>query len=598
MKTQTMSSNLLLRTAVLALLMFAAAISFAQTPVDDDGNPVGTAIGNGDGDGDLDSGTLMSADELQALVGPIALYPDDLLAVVLPASTFPLEIVQAARFLEQLETNSNLKPDDSWDDSVVALLNYPEVVKLMNDDIDWTWRLGEAVVAQQNDVVAAVESFRDRAYAAGNLASDERQTVTRNDGAIEIDTVDDDVIYVPYYEPERVVIRQPRRAYYYYPQAYPVYYYPYPAGHHFSAGYFWGVTTAFQIGWASDYLHVQHYSYHGHPYFGWNYYDNYYWRRPSIQVFHNYYGNYSDRGYRDRHGDYWRPRHRGGARPGHYTARDRYYTDRRRSSSHDGYARQDRSDPERRRDNVVGQRRDPVARTNTRRADTVERRSDGSSRRSNPDTIRFRSRGEGGERGASDRGTSSRDQTARRNSTERNDTARRSGSERNDAAANRLLARQDGERTQTARGSANRNDAREQRTNSAGDTIRFRSRESADRSNRRAAESNSTPDRRSAPVTRSAPVSRAAPVSRSAPVTRTNRSTSQRSTPRIETSPRRDATPRPSPTRAEPTRRASPDRTSSSRATPQRSSEATPQRRSSSKSERKSGGERRRDRNR
>ena len=120
---------------------------------------------------------LLSSAELQELVGPIALYPDDLLAVVLPASTYPLQLVQAQRFLDDLKSDSSLQPDESWDDSIVALINYPEAVELLNDDLDWTWRLGEAVVAQQADVIAAVESFRDRAYAAGNLKSDEHQTV-------------------------------------------------------------------------------------------------------------------------------------------------------------------------------------------------------------------------------------------------------------------------------------------------------------------------------------------------------------------------------------------------------------------------------------
>ena len=76
---------------------------------------------------------------------------------------------------------------------------------MMDEDIDWTWQLGEAVISQQNDVIAAVEAFRDRAYAAGNLKSDERQKVSYDDGVIEIEPADDDVIYVPYYEPAEVV---------------------------------------------------------------------------------------------------------------------------------------------------------------------------------------------------------------------------------------------------------------------------------------------------------------------------------------------------------------------------------------------------------
>src|SRR5690606_7720381 len=271
------------------------------------------------------------------------LYPDKLLAIVLPASTYPLEIVQAARFLEQLESDSSLEPDESWDDSVTALLNYPEVVQMMNDDIDWTWRLGEAVVRQQPDVIAAVESFRDKAYAAGNLKTDERQRISNNDGVIEIEPIEEDIIYVPYYEPERVVHYQPRQVYYYYPRPYPVYYYPYPAHHTFHAGYFWGVTTAFRIGWATDHLHVFHHSYWGHPYYGRQYFGHWY-RRPSITVYNRFYPNSHRYRSHDHHrdGDYWRPRD-GGSRPGHYRARLERFGERSRARSVEGYRVPDRN---------------------------------------------------------------------------------------------------------------------------------------------------------------------------------------------------------------------------------------------------------------
>ena len=357
-----------LRVVTLASLLFGT-YSAAQVPVDENGNPIGEAVqplseasagpvqplaGVRVEDPTASSDGLLPADELEALVGPIALYPDDLLAIVLPASTYPLEIVQAARFLNAQENDSSLEPDEAWDDSIVALLNYPDVLHKMNEDIDWTWRLGEAVVAQQNDVIAAVESFRDRAYLAGNLKSDEYQTVTVDDGIIEIEPVADDVIYVPYYEPEHVVHVSPRPVYHYYPDPYPVYYYPYSRRHYYRNRPFWGVTTAFTIGWATDRLHVYHDSYLGHPYFGHSYYGSF-WRRPSINVYNSY---YVDRyRYRPRHrhlGDYWRPRYRSGARP--------------RSRSVDNY--------------YVGPRRDrPEG-----RADTRNRRVDGNRRFS--DTIR------------------------------------------------------------------------------------------------------------------------------------------------------------------------------------------------------------------
>ncbi len=287
----------------LAIFLLFPAISLAQVPVDDDGNVIGQYEAESDA-------VLMSATELEELVGPIALYPDDLLAIVLPASAYPLQIVEAARFLDAYESDSSLEPDENWDDAVVALINYPEVVELLNDDLDWTLRLGDAVVAQQADVVSAVESFRDRAYAAGNLKSDKYQTVSEDDGVIYVAPAQEDVIYVPYYEPARVVYYQPQPVYYYYPRPYPVYYYPYAAGHHFSHNAFWGVTTAFTIGWSSHSLNTWHHSYIGHPYYGRSYWNHWY-RRPSIQVYNTYYThNYNRSRNYNSHGDQWRPRER------------------------------------------------------------------------------------------------------------------------------------------------------------------------------------------------------------------------------------------------------------------------------------------------
>lgn len=308
-------SRTTVQTLVVMLLAAGPLAAIAQSPVDDSGKVIGAyepALDNPNAD--LVVGNeeipLMSDVDLEVLVGPIALYPDDLLAIVLPASSYPLQLIEAARFLEDLESDPSLKPNPEWDDSVVALLNYPEVIELLNEDIDWTWRLGEAVVAQQGDVVSAIEVFRDRAYAAGNLKSDSYQNVTRDEGVIEITPVVEDVIYVPYYEPERVVVYQPRPVYYYYPRSYPVYYYPYTSAYAFDRGFFWGVTTAFTIGWMSDSLHVYHHSYHGHPYYGRIYRDQYWYRRPTVNVYNTTYVRNTDvtinRYY---NGDRWRPRH-------------------------------------------------------------------------------------------------------------------------------------------------------------------------------------------------------------------------------------------------------------------------------------------------
>ncbi len=330
---------------------------------------------------EIDELPVISAEEIEELVGPIALYPDDLLAIVLPASTYPLQIVEAGRFLEDLEEDSSLEPDPDWDDSIVALLNYPEVIEMLNEDLDWTWRLGEAVVGQQSDVIAAIEDFRDRAYAAGNLKTDDYQLVAEEAGTISITPVQEDVIYVPYYEPEEVVVYQPRPVYYYYPRAYPVYYYPYPSWYafndHFYNSWFWGVTTAFSIGWHSHHLNVYHHSFYGHPYYGRTYWNRYWYRRPDIHVYNNVYvrnTHYTNvNRYRD--GDRWLPRNRRTVNANRQITRTRYY-------------------PNSRSDSAAGAR----SYTNTNRAgqvarSTSSRRTEGSSTwRSEREPIEFRER--------------------------------------------------------------------------------------------------------------------------------------------------------------------------------------------------------------
>jgi hypothetical protein len=188
--------------------------------------------------------------EIEELVGPIALYPDDLLAIVLPGSTFPLQIVEADRWLEQNEGNADARPEDSWDESVKALINYPEVVSMMSQDLQWTAALGEAVAADQTAVMDAVQSFRRKVEAAGNLQTDDKQTVTVDQEVVKIVQTEPDVIYVPQYEPTVVVVQQPVPVYpTYYPYAYPVYYYPYPPGYTFARAVFWGATVAWACDW-------------------------------------------------------------------------------------------------------------------------------------------------------------------------------------------------------------------------------------------------------------------------------------------------------------------------------------------------------------
>ena len=129
---------------------------------------------------DAGAAPQMSAEDLDSLVGRIALYPDDLVAIILPASTSPLQIVQADRFLDKRKSDPKLPIDEKWDDSVKALVNYPDVVKMMSGDLDWTSALGEAVVADQGDVLEAIQAFRRRAQAAGNLKSRPRSRSSKS----------------------------------------------------------------------------------------------------------------------------------------------------------------------------------------------------------------------------------------------------------------------------------------------------------------------------------------------------------------------------------------------------------------------------------
>src|SRR5271167_3292491 len=126
---------------------------------------------------------LLKPAELDQLVAPIALYPDPLLAQVLMASAYPLDIVQAERWLE---ANKNLKGDalkaavdkQSWDDSIKSLVATPDVLQLMSGKLDWTQKLGDAVVAQQPDVMDAIQRLRTKAQANNKLQSTKEQKVT------------------------------------------------------------------------------------------------------------------------------------------------------------------------------------------------------------------------------------------------------------------------------------------------------------------------------------------------------------------------------------------------------------------------------------
>ena len=194
------------------------------------------------------SAQLLKPEQLDQLVAPIALYPDTLLAEVLMASTYPLEVVEAERWAK---ANKALKGDkrkeaitkQSWDESVKSLAETPAVLDMMSSKLDWTQKLGDAVLAQQSDVMDAAQRLRARAQANNKLESTKEQKVSKqiqqNKEVIVIEPAQPNTVYVPYYEPATVYGAWP------YP-AYPPYYWPPPYGY----GYLAGAALSFGVGWA------------------------------------------------------------------------------------------------------------------------------------------------------------------------------------------------------------------------------------------------------------------------------------------------------------------------------------------------------------
>jgi len=182
-------------------------------------------------------------EEIEALVAPIALYPDALLSQVLMASTYPLEVVQAARWVKahrEVKGEAAVKAveGETWDVSVKSLVAFPQVLEPMDEKLDWTQKLGDAFLADQTAVLDAVQRLRKRAEEAGNLKSNEQQKVTAEQTAIAIEPANPEVIYVPVYNPTVVygVWYYPAYPPYYWPP--PPYYYPHPVP---VAGFYWGV---------------------------------------------------------------------------------------------------------------------------------------------------------------------------------------------------------------------------------------------------------------------------------------------------------------------------------------------------------------------
>ena len=145
----------------------------------------------------------MAGQQLDQLLGPIALYPDPLIAQILPASTLPTQIVLADRYVSG-GGDPNQIDQQPWDPSVQALARYPSVLKWMDDNLNWTTDLGQAFINQQQDVMVSIQRLRTSASNVGNLQSTPQQQVVTDGGEIEIVPADPQVIYVPVYQPDQV----------------------------------------------------------------------------------------------------------------------------------------------------------------------------------------------------------------------------------------------------------------------------------------------------------------------------------------------------------------------------------------------------------
>ena len=181
--------------------------------------------------------------ELDQMLAPIALYPDALLSQITMAATYPLEVVEAERWSV---ANPNLRgaqavqavEQNNWDPSVKSLVAFPQILRMMNDKLDWTQRLGDAFLGQEQQVMDTIQDLRHRAYKAGNLRSNDQARVESQEDYITIDQANPQVAYEPYYNPSVVY------GSWWWPQYPPVYWAPWPGYRErpgFGAGFAWGV---------------------------------------------------------------------------------------------------------------------------------------------------------------------------------------------------------------------------------------------------------------------------------------------------------------------------------------------------------------------
>jgi len=241
----------------------------------------------------------LTAAQLDQLLAPIALDPDPLLGQILMASTYPLEVVEAARWLQD-PNNARLKGDQlaaalqgkNWDPSVQSLVPFPQVLRMMDSRLDWLQMVGDAFLSQQSDVMDSVQRLRRQAEAAGSLKSSPQQTVTEQDQSVVIEPTNPDIVYAPVYDPTLVYGAWP------YPE-YPPYYLGLPdfvLGPPWFPGWWWGpaIDSGFFL-----------------PFWGWDHWD---WRQHKIHVDRDRFRRLGGQGYRPDGGDAWQhdPSHRRG----------------------------------------------------------------------------------------------------------------------------------------------------------------------------------------------------------------------------------------------------------------------------------------------
>ncbi len=271
-------------TAVLSLMTLAMITQF---PVHANSKPVQQGKGSG---APVSQAPLFSQAELDQMLAPIALYPDTVLSHVLIAATYPLEIVKATRWLSTQpgmtsEQSLRAAENEPWDPSVRALVAFPPLLTKMNNELEWTQRLGDAFLSQETDVMATVQQLRERAYKAGNLGNQEHITVERKEKIIVIEPRQREVVYVPVYD-TRVVYGD------WWWDRYPPIHWPYPSQR--SSYVYWGVGARVSPGF---------------------YFSTFYWPERQVVVLRDY-----------------RPNR-------YYRARDIYRHEERRHWSHNPYHR-------------------------------------------------------------------------------------------------------------------------------------------------------------------------------------------------------------------------------------------------------------------